>query len=1565
MSTALAATVVLSTFLPSSSLTAIASENVIDSTATSETTSLDSAAETSDGTATTDGAETSATSETDESTGTDDASGDSAGTSAQTQSLGATALAATEATEETSDSNDVNAPGVDPVVNPSGEAGGPLPTVTSSWVTTGSTSGSTRTFTITYENKGSTAITNGRIWHQFMARVGHSTAYSVSCAASGTSCPTNGTNAGIPSGTNTITGSDHIYYRTFWAVVDIPAGASLTFTITTTTTTTTCADSTTPMIGGWARFSRTGFNMPDDIDASASNAGVITGVTQCGDGTVAMTNATASPLTNGTPVRVLSGDQRTFTATWTNTSSTASVTVPIRYTYYVPYTGQVTQATWSCAMSGGGSCPTWATNTAGRTVNHDNAGEDPDVIFGDAGTPNLNGATVTDNGINVTLAASQSITFTITLATTINTCTQDGYLRVQTYAERGATEGETGTYRKSAPSELVEIGCSTWLMDETFSGTSVSDSAWKGLNEACLTKSTGAATSGTVLGSCTNRTRVPATNFNSGSTGLPAGYLKLTDDSTDKVGAALYDRALPSKNGLVLEFTQYQFGNSTDGDAADGIGFFLTDGAYSLTSAGSKGGALGYANKSSDDGLAHAYLGVGFDEFGNFADTSTDITPQCYSGTPTPKKNAVTLRGPGNGQTGYCVVGATKKVTDLNASYSLRAQRTGTSYTNANMQSVLQASARKTRVTVYPLKDGETNPTVTVEMDFGDGYVTVLSETMTAAAPDLIKFGFLGSTGGSRDTHLISSVRVGTVLPMESLDLVKSIDPTASSYQADGTYDVAQQIPYMFTATNTSESSIFDFTLTDAQLDAAATCTPSTGEIAAGGSVTCTGVHTVTTSDQSSGQVVNTATAKAKTSATGEYNLTATDTKTVAVNPTADDASRVISPGGTTTFQVVDNGSTAGIVTPDDASKLTIEVYNPNTSQWVTVPASGAADVSITATNTSSETEGTWTIKAGNTVTFTGANGYTGTVTDLKYRATNAYGGTDEGLLKVTINVNPLNVCTSAEQAASDSVWAFGDDARFDWDTSTQAVTAGTFSDLSGASSTFTVTDSTGELQFVVDSDGTIRSADGTAMTDTNSSAVSLGTLTGASPVTAFPAAQGTGKYYVVWSTAGSTASDAGQLKYRIVDMTKNNGAGAIETAEGTLSSSNASTAVTAVPNADGTGYWVINPQKVNANISGDAYTIDTYLFHASGFTGTHTVSSDLGYSVVSSTSSYPASEDIVFTSDYGRFVAMASEDGLTDTSYVYVLSFDALNGEFTFIHDHSATLLTGVGYSVALSPDDAYVYWALTGSTNRVYRHALNDNLTWTFGSAIHSSGYGGAIRLGADDRLYWAQSGQSSVPVLTNPEASSGLNWTTQSLAGGTTSTAGLTNTLTDCGISPTGFKVQKNDSSGAAVDGAEFALYPDNGNGAASDTATEATFTAVSGSTGLFSIDDLAPGRYWLRETKAPSGHSLLAQDVRVDIELRGGVAVATTSNPQVTLSGDATTGYTITVTDTAAMGLPLTGGQWAALLTALGILLLAAAAAGTAWWRRRAGVRLATTSGVQPAPGQNPSDGGDAH
>lgn len=82
----------------------------------------------------------------------------------------------------------------------------------------------------------------------------------------------------------------------------------------------------------------------------------------------------------------------------------------------------------------------------------------------------------------------------------------------------------------------------------------------------------------------------------------------------------LFSSPADTSQGLSITFDFYSYG----GSGGDGLSFIVLDNAVgTVTSAGGFGGSLGYANRSDNGvptpGIAGGFVGVGFDEFGNFS----------------------------------------------------------------------------------------------------------------------------------------------------------------------------------------------------------------------------------------------------------------------------------------------------------------------------------------------------------------------------------------------------------------------------------------------------------------------------------------------------------------------------------------------------------------------------------------------------------------------------------------------------------------------------------------------------------------------------------------------------------------------------------------------------------------------------------------------------------------------------------------------------------------------------------------------------------------------------------
>ncbi|MFC1420943.1 DUF7927 domain-containing protein [Streptacidiphilus cavernicola] len=409
------------------------------------------------------------------------------------------------------------------------------------------------------------------------------------------------------------------------------------------------------------------------------------------------------------------------------------------------------------------------------------------------------------------------------------------------------------------PGAKPRAGSGSVLLDETFQGSSIADPGFMPLDTACLTGASGPPPAGeSTTGPCTaaDQTTPPVP-----TPGVTPGWLQLTDQGNYRVGAMLYNRPLPGNGGLVVTFDQYQYG----GNGADGIGFFLVNGAVDLTTAGADGGSLGYAQRNNDNGVDGGYLGIGLDAYGNFANDFENRGNGCPAGSRSPVSvnepvtDTVTLRGPGQGLDGYCYLDSAL-TPDPGKPSGFVSTLPGNLRQSAGPGITLPDDARR-RVMLTVSPDPE--PLVTVDIDFNDGkgYQQVLQYQMTDPAPATYKFGFSGSTGGLSDTHLIRNIQESSVVPLDQLNLVKTVDwdPTRGTVP---TYQVGDTVPYKFLVTNTGAEPLDPVSVTD-PLVTDIVC-PSTALGPKGSptsSMECTGTHVVTVNDSFTGELTNTAVA--------------------------------------------------------------------------------------------------------------------------------------------------------------------------------------------------------------------------------------------------------------------------------------------------------------------------------------------------------------------------------------------------------------------------------------------------------------------------------------------------------------------------------------------------------------------------------------------------------------------------------------------------------------------------------------------------------------------------------
>jgi len=129
---------------------------------------------------------------------------------------------------------------------------------------------------------------------------------------------------------------------------------------------------------------------------------------------------------------------------------------------------------------------------------------------------------------------------------------------------------------------------------------------------------------------------------------------------------------------------------------------------------------------------------------------------------------------------------------------------------------------------------------------------------------------------------------------------------------------------------------------------------------------------------------------------------------------------------------------------------------------------------------------------------------------------------------------------------------------------------------------------------------------------------------------------------------------------------------------------------------------------------------------------------------------------------------------------------------------------------------------------------------------------------------------------------------------------------------------------------MDGSSFAILED----VAGEPGAAIAVTWVDVETGLFQIDAIPAGTYWLSELTAPDGFSLLAQPVPFTIDPDRTVSIIGDGGGAVTADGQL-----ITVRDVPAFVMPEAGGSGTVPYLIGGALLLVGAAGLAVFFRRR--------------------------
>ncbi|WP_260523708.1 DUF6701 domain-containing protein [Pseudomonas sp. DNDY-54] len=237
---------------------------------------------------------------------------------------------------------------------------------------------------------------------------------------------------------------------------------------------------------------------------------------------------------------------------------------------------------------------------------------------------------------------------------------------------------------------------------------------------------------------------VTSRNGDFGEPRIVEGRLRLTDDSPEVSTGATIQRTFPAANNLITVTFKY-YGYSSKGTrGADGIALILSD-ARVTPQPGAFGGSLGYAQKTGISGFAGGWLGIGFDEFGNYSNESEGRIGGVGS-----RSDTIAIRGSENSSFPY------RYLTGVGAGEI----DNGSSTTRASPGHLY-------RVTIDSRERGKT--LVTVERDTrGDGrnYRTLISaydvqaHSSQASVPENFWLSFTGSTGSYVNNHELDELQV-------------------------------------------------------------------------------------------------------------------------------------------------------------------------------------------------------------------------------------------------------------------------------------------------------------------------------------------------------------------------------------------------------------------------------------------------------------------------------------------------------------------------------------------------------------------------------------------------------------------------------------------------------------------------------------------------------------------------------------------------------------------------------------------------------------------------------------
>ena len=281
-----------------------------------------------------------------------------------------------------------------------------------------------------------------------------------------------------------------------------------------------------------------------------------------------------------------------------------------------------------------------------------------------------------------------------------------------------------------------------------------------------------------------------------GSARLVDGVLRLTDAQENQNGYIYIDIPFSSSFGIKASFEYFSYG----GSGADGLTTFLFDADVTQFSPGGFGGSLGYSPRegSNSQGLSRAFIGVGFDTFGNFGNASEGKNGGFPGAIDQRHPNSIVVRGPGSSGTGYGFV--TGRRTNATGPNGLPAGElfplSSGGFGTQRVTDPEVAGYRQVFINLEPVRDG-VGFRLTVEMlvttEAGNPRMVTIfdQEPHPYEAPPNLKIGFAASTGGETNFHEIRNLLV-EVSDQDNLSdpIAYDITDRASCEGQENTYDI-------------------------------------------------------------------------------------------------------------------------------------------------------------------------------------------------------------------------------------------------------------------------------------------------------------------------------------------------------------------------------------------------------------------------------------------------------------------------------------------------------------------------------------------------------------------------------------------------------------------------------------------------------------------------------------------------------------------------------------------------------------------------------------------------------